>query len=144
MGLGGVGAGGGGRRVGVAFCVGWELRPSQGLQTSGPSKGWTVVLLPADQQVTLSQCQHCWTSARAPGLPEPPPPPTILPACAPEIRLDFLVLLLCCVFSANPSFELLQEGRSSKDVTPVGHGYFAQAHKTAGAEAVLRELYLEG
>ena len=44
------------------------------------------------------------------GKPEPPPPPTVLPACAPEIRLDFLVLVLCCVFSTNPSFELLQGG----------------------------------
>ena len=54
-----------------------------------------------------------------PGLPEPPPPPTILPACAPEIRLDFLVLLLCCVFSTNPSFELLQGGGSSKCLVPI-------------------------
>ena len=86
----------------------------------GPSKGWTlssVILLPADQQVTLSQCQHFCQGP--PGLPEPPPPPTILPACAPEIRLDFLVLLLCCVFSTNPSFELLQGGGSSKIISGI-------------------------
>ena len=34
----------------------------------------------------------------------------LVPACAYEIRLDLLVLLLCCVFSTNPSFELLQGG----------------------------------